>query len=157
MAMSESIDMVKLVDGLAQRKRGRACIVFTHEYRDQTEWATRLAEKSRAEHIDILDEFVQNTELSGSLRTMLIPAFFDFLAGRSSAGVAVISGIEFLKATWSADREYTRQFAGMVETWGRSPALLFVMQYDRKIAQYQFTERYADNIYVVDRRETIKL
>jgi hypothetical protein len=155
--MSESIDVVKLVEELPQRRRGRACIVFAHEYRDQAEWAARLAEKSGAEHIDILDDFFQNTELSGSLRTMLIPAFFDFLAGRSSARVAVVSGIEFLKATWSADREYVRQFAGMIETWGKSPALLFVMQYDRKIAQYDFTGRYTDNIYIVDRRETIKL
>jgi hypothetical protein len=45
----------------------------------------------------------------------------------------------------------------MIETWGKSPALLFVMQYDRKIAQYDFTGRYTDNIYIVDRRETIKL
>jgi hypothetical protein len=155
--MSKSVDVVELVDGLAKRRSGRACIVFTHEYSDQAEWARRLAEKTGAEHIDLLDEFSRESELSGSMRTMLIPAFFDFLAERSSAQVMVVSGIEFLKATWSADKDYARQFAGAVETWGRSPALLFVMQYDRKIAQYDFTSRYADNIYVVDRRETIKL
>jgi hypothetical protein len=155
--MSDSIDVVELVEGLAQRRRGRACIVFTHDYRDQAQWAARLAEKSGAEHIDLLDEFSQDSELSGSMRSMLIPAFFEFLAGRSSAPVAVVSGIEFLKATWSADRDYAKQFSGMVERWNKTPALLLVMQYDRKIAQYNFTDRYADNTYLVDRRETIKL
>ena len=155
--MSESVDVVELVDSLAKRRRGRACIVFTHDYSDQAEWAARLAEKTGAEHIDLLDEFSRDPELSGSMRTMLIPAFFDFLSEKSKARVVVVSGIEFLKATWSADRDYARQFAGMVEMWGKTPALLFVMQYDRKIAQYDFTDRYADNIYVVDRRETIKL
>ena len=38
--MSDPVNMVQLVNSLPSRPRGRACIVLTHEYEGQKEWAS---------------------------------------------------------------------------------------------------------------------
>ncbi len=154
--MSDVVDMVQLVQNLPSRPRGQACIVLTHEYGDQKEWAAELARRTNSEHIDMLDLFTEDRSMSERLREFLVPKLFEFLRDRTKALVLILSGIEFLKATWSGQPSSIKQFASQVETWKDSPALLFVMQYDKIIATRQF-RRHRQYTFVVDQKETIAL
>ena len=44
--MSDPVNIVQLVRDLPSRPRGRACIVLTHEYEGQKEWAAELARQT---------------------------------------------------------------------------------------------------------------
>jgi hypothetical protein len=156
LTMSDGVDMQEFVGELAGRNRGKAAVVFTHDYTGQREWAAKLAEITGETHIDVLDMFHEDQTLVERMRGMLIPAFFDFLQQYGGSRVLIVSGIEFLTATWAAQADYAREFAGHIEKRWQSPALLFVMQYDPKIAQYRFSSRF-NNRYVIDQRETYKL
>jgi len=148
--------MVELVRNLPSRPRGRACIVLTHEYDGQKEWAAELACQTNSEHIDLLELFAEDRTLGSRLGQFLIPGLFDFLKGRSRASVLIVSGMEFLKATWTGQSNVTEQFASHVETWNQSPCLLFVLQYDKTLATREF-RRFRQYTFVVDQKETLKL
>ncbi len=164
--------MVKLLRNLSSRPRGRACIVLTHEYEGQKEWAAELARQTDSEHLDLLELFVQNPELGSNIGRFSVPALFDFLktvnkqpqyssfiihhSELSSAPVLIVSGIEFLKATWSGQTNSVEQFASHVETWNQKPCILFVLQYDKTISTREF-RRYRQYTFVVDQKETLKL
>jgi len=154
--MNDPVNMVQLVRSLPSRPRGRACIVLTHEYDGQKEWAAELARQTDSEHIDLLELFAEDRTLGSRLGQFLIPGLFDFLKGRSRASVLIVSGIEFLKATWTGQSNVTEQFASHVETWNQSPCLLFVLQYDKTLATREF-RRFRQYTFVVDQKETLKL
>ena len=147
---------MKLVRSLPSRPRGRACIVLTHEYDGQKEWAAELARQTDSEHIDLLELFAEDRTLGSRLGQFLIPGLFDFLKGRSRASVLIVSGMEFLKATWTGQLNATEQFASHVETWNQSPCLLFVLQYDKTLATREF-RRFRQYTFVVDQKETLAL
>ncbi len=154
--MSDPVNMVQLVKDLPSRPRGRACIVLTHEYEGQKEWAAELARQTDSEHIDLLELFAQDTKLSSKIGQFLVPSLFDFLKGQSQAPVLIISGIEFLKATWSGQSNVAEQFASHVETWDQKPCLLFVLQYDKNVATREY-RRFRQYKFVVDQKETLEL
>ena len=154
--MSDPINMVQLVKALPSRSRGRACVVLTHEYEGQKEWAAELASQSDSEHIDLLELFAQDPELSSKIGQFLVPRLFEFLKDRNPAPVLIVSGIEFLKATWSGQSNVGEQFASHVETWDQKLCLLFVLQYDKIIATRKY-QRFPQYTFVVDQKETIKL
>ena len=154
--MNDPVNMVQLVRSLPSRPRGRACIVLTHEYDGQKEWAAELARQTDSEHIDLLELFAEDRTLGSRLGQFLIPGLFDFLKGRSRASVLIVSGMEFLKATWTGQSNVTEQFASHVETWNQSPCLLFVLQYDKTLATREF-RRFRQYTFVVDQKETLKL
>ena len=154
--MTVAVDIVKLVRSLPSRPRGRACIVLTHEYDGQKEWAAELARQTDSEHIDLLELFAEDRTLGSRLDQFLIPGLFDFLKGRSRASVLIVSGMEFLKATWTGQSNVTEQFASHVETWNQSPCLLFVLQYDKTLATREF-RRFRQYTFVVDQKETLAL
>ncbi len=154
--MSAPINMVQLVKDLPSRPRGRACIVLTHEYEGQKEWAAELARQTDSDHIDLLELFAQDTKLSSKIGQFLVPSLFDFLKGQSQAPVLIVSGIEFLKATWSGQSNVGEQFASHVETWDQKPCLLFVLQYDKIIATREY-RRFRQYTFVVDQKETLAL
>jgi len=154
--MNDPVNMVHLVRSLPSRPRGRACIVLTHEYDGQKEWAAELARQTDSEHIDLLELFAEDRTLGSRLGQFLIPGLFDFLKGRSRASVLIVSGIEFLKATWTGQSNVTEQFASHVETWNQSPCLLFVLQYDKTLATREF-RRFRQYTFVVDQKETLAL
>ncbi len=154
--MPDAVDIVQLVRNLSTRSRGRACIVLTHEYSGQKGWASELARRTNSEYIDLLNLFAEDRSMSERLREFLVPELFEFLRDRTKAPVLIISGIEFLKATWSGQPSSIEQFASQVETWKDSPALLFVMQYDKPVATRQFL-RHRQYTFVVDQKETIAL
>ena len=170
--MNKPVDMLKLVKSLSSRPRGRACIVLTHEYEGQREWAAELARQTDSEHLDILELFAQDAELSRNIVRFSGPALFDFLKTVNkqpqyssfishhselvTAPVLIVSGIEFLKATWSGQANSVEQFTSHVETWNQNPCLLFVLQYDKIIATREF-RRYRQYTFVVDQKETLAL
>ncbi|MDW7761117.1 MAG: hypothetical protein SCM96_10835 [Acidobacteriota bacterium] len=154
--MSDPVNMVLLVRSLPSRPRGRACIVLTHEYEGQKEWATELARQTDSEHLDLLELFAQDVNLGNKIGQFLIPNLFDFLKRYDKAPVLIVSGIEFLKATWSGQANSVEQFTTRVETWNQKPCLLFVLQYDKIIATREF-RRYRQYTFVVDQKETLAL
>lgn len=164
--MNEPVDMVAIVKGLPSRPRGRACIVLTHEYGGQKEWAAELARQTDSEHLDLLELFAQDAKLSRKIGQFSVPVLFDFFKGahKESNDSAfsipnsslIISGMEFLKATWAGQSNAVDQFLSQLKTWDKYPSLLFTMQYDKIIASYDFGRRY-QYTFVVDQKETLAL
>ena len=154
--MSDPVNIVQEVNSLPSRPRGRACIVLTHEYKGQREWAMELAHQTDSEHIDLLELFDKDQTLGNKIGQFLVPSLFDFLKGRSQAPVLIISGMEFLKASWTGQSNSIEQFASHVETWNQNPCLLFVLQYDKVIATREY-RRFRQYTFVVDQKETLAL
>lgn len=154
--MNETVDMVKLVRRLPSRPRGRACIILTHDYAGQKQWAMKLAQQTDSGHVDFLEYFEQNKSLCKNIGQFLVPNFFDFLKNFNQKPVLIVSGMEFIKATWSGQTNSIEQFTAHVETWNQKPCLLFVLQYDKIIATREF-RRYRQYTFVVDQKETLAL
>ncbi len=160
--MNEPVDMVQLVRSLPSRPRGRACIVLTHEYDGQKEWAAELARQTDSEHIDLLELFAEHGDLSSKISSFNVAGFFELLKKLKEPPFSIhnssfiISNMEFLKATWAGQSNVVEQFASHVETWNQSPCLLFVLQYDKTLATREF-RRFRQYTFVVDQKETIKL
>lgn len=154
--MSDPVNMVQLVNSLPSRPRGRACVVLTHEYKGQKEWAMELARQTDSEHMDLLELFDKEQTLGDKIGQFLVPSLFDFLKGRSQAPVLIVSGMEFLKATWAGQSNAVEQFGSLMETWDKTPCLLFVLQYDKAIATREY-RRFSQYTFVVDQKETLAL
>ena len=156
--MTDAVNMIEFMNNLQRRPRGRACIVFTQDYFNQKEWANKLAKLTNSKHIDLLELFSENSEYSDKLGTFSVNKLFKFLQNYDDCSVLIVTGIEFLKAIWMAQSKTIEQFAIEIETWGRrnSKALLFVTQYDSKLAKYKFT-RFPDNVYIIDQKNTLEL
>jgi len=148
--------MIKLMHELSKRPRGRACIVFTHDNAGQKDWAMELAKQTGAEHKDLLDHFQEKQELAERISSLTVPRLFSLLRTISDKSVLIVTGMEFLKATWSAQHNALEDFAKHVETWTKSPAMLFVLQFDSALAERKFT-RYPQYQFVVDQKETYAL
>ena len=154
--MSEPVNMVQLVGELPSRPRGRACIVLTHDYAGQKTWASELALQTDSTHIDLLERFSKDHDLSAEVSKFSIQKLFDFLKDQSDAQVLIISGMEFLTATWSGQANVLDQFAARVETLEKVPGLVFVLQYDKMLAAHEF-RRFRQYTFVVDQKETLAL
>jgi hypothetical protein len=154
--VSDAVDIVKLVSELPRRPRGRACIVLTHDYAGQAEWAAQLAARTGSEHLDLLTHFAEDSALAGDIETFSTGSLFDFLANRRASPVLIISGLEFLIATWAGQSDALEQFASRIEHWNKAPALLFVLQYDQTLATRRFG-RHRQHTFVVDQNDTLKL
>jgi hypothetical protein len=154
--VNNTVDMIKLVRDLPSRPRGRACIVHTHNYEEQKEWANELARQTSSDHIDLLEFFIKDQTLGKRLGEFQVNNLFNFLKSQSNASVLIISGIDFLKATWTGQANTTEQFGSLVENWNQSPCLLFVLQYDQVLATREF-RRFPQYTFMVDQRETLAL
>lgn len=154
--MSDSVNVVQLVKDLPARPRGRACIVLTHEYEGQKEWAEKLARQTDSEHIDLLELFTKEEDIAKRIGDFLVPNLFDFLKNRSKSRVLIISGMEFLKATWTGQPKNVEEFADRIKTWDKLPCLVFVMQYDKVLETYDFGRRFSYT-FVIDQKETLAL
>ena len=150
------VNIVKLVEELARRPRGKACIVLTHDYAGQKPWATELAQQTGAKHLDLLDIFAQNPDLADHVGTFSVGSLFDYLREHRSSPVLIIFGLEFLKAAWSAQPHAMQEFTSRLEKWQQSPALLFLIQFDQVLAETKFT-RFPHLTFLVDQRETLAL
>ena len=164
--MNEPVDMVQLVRDLPSRPRGRVCIVLTHDYEGQKEWAKELARQTDSEYLDLLELFAEDRNLSSKIGRFTVASLFEFLKERYDVSKDtsfsihnssfIISNMEFLKATWAGQSNAVAQFLSQLKTWDKNPSLLFVVQYDKTIASYDFGRRY-QYTFVVDQKETLKL
>ena len=154
--MNDGIDIVQEVKELPKRARGRACVVLTHEYERQRSWVEELAAQADAQHLDLLDHFSSISDLADNIGQFTVQNLFALLGSRKSHKVLIVNGLEFLLATWTGQKNAIEQFAHQVEYWDRSPALLFVMQYDGLLASREFV-RYPQYRFVVDQKETFVL
>ena len=154
--MADVINMIDLVAELLIRPRGRACIVLTEDYEAQKEWGARLAQLTSVHHLDVLEEFSATSVLSQSLSSVSVSTFFDHLRGMDQFPVLIVTGMDFLIATWVGNPNALEQMAQQVETWEKQPALLLVMQYSEIIASRQFS-RFPERTFVVAQKDTLKL
>ena len=154
--MNESVDMIRFVADLVKRPKGKAAIVLTHDYAGQKQWASDLAMKTGAEHLPILDIFSEKPDLSNKLSLFTVSGLFDFIRRQSKANIAIVSGFEFLKSTWSGQSSAKKEFANRVHTWPCTPHILFVVQHDTVLASHEFGRRYRYR-FIVDQKDTIKL
>lgn len=148
--------MIKLTQELSKRPRGRACIVLTHNYSDQKDWAMELAKQTDSGYVDLLDHFQEKHDLAETISSLNVSQLFSLLRTIGDKPVLIVTGMEFLKATWSAQQNALEDFAKHVETWTKSPAVLLVLQFDSAITESKFT-RYPQYQFVVDQKETYAL
>jgi len=154
--MKDAINMVKLLADLPKRRRGKACIVLTQEVVEQKAWASKLAAQAYADHIDILDRFAEDGTLGGKTGTFGVDDLFSLLREENAKPVLIVTGLEFLRASWSGRTSAMEDFAKRIEFWEKSPALVFVTQHDAFLAKRKFDQRF-QYTYVVDQRETLAL
>ncbi len=152
--MNSPIDMLELVRELSRRPRGKACIVLTHEYVGQKEWAATLARKTGVEHVDLLDAFLSDGSLRDTIGSFGVDDLFRYLRGKKGPKVLIVTGTEFLKATWIGQTNAMEKFASQIEMWVNSPALLIAMQFDAYLAKRRFI-RFPDRLFVVDQKNTL--
>ncbi len=157
LVVADSIDVITFARGISARKRGRACAIMTYEYTEQRDWAAKLARLTDLEHVDVLELFYEDEQLGNNLYFYSPEGLFSLLQDRLKQGnTAIVSGIEFLKASWSGQKNSAEEFAACLEMWQGNPALLFVMQYDKAIAEHPF-RRFRQHTFIIDQRETIAL
>lgn len=154
--MDKVVNIVELTKSLSQRPRGRACIVFTHDYLEQKAWSAELARQAGAAHLHLLDVFANDEALAENVGTFSINDLFRFLSESAKSPIIVVTGLEFLMAMWAGQANVVEQFARQIEMRDKSPALLMVMQYHPPLAKWKFT-RIKDRVFIVDQRDTLAL
>jgi len=154
--LSDAVNMLKLVAELPKRPRGRACVVLTHDYLGQRDWAAELANQTDADHIDLLERAADDEELGNAISTISATDLLPWLQKQSHAKVLIVSGIEFLTATWASRATAMEQFASQIEMWSKTPALLIVTQHDSTLASREF-KRFRQFTFVVDQKDTLAL
>lgn len=150
------VDLLQLLKELPSRARGKACIVLGQDYFNQVTWSKKLAVQTNSDHLDLLEVFANNVDLSKDIGQFNVQKLFNYLEGISDTPVLVVSGLEFLFSTWIAQENAMEQFLNIVKTWSKSPALIFIIQYDRQISEFDFGRRFSYN-YVIDQNNTLAL
>ena len=151
--MSELIDMKQVVEELGKRPRGRACFVFTQDRQGRHEWAERLAEITGMQHLNLMKQFSDDENLGSDVSSFDVEACFNLFTGYNQTPVLIVSGIEFLKATWLAQANSVEQLATKMEMWNEKPAILMVMQYDKALAERKYI-RHRQLRMVINQTET---
>ena len=154
--MNDPIDILKFVAELPKRARGRSAVVLSRDFAGQNAWAAQLALKTGAEHLNILNHFESDASLSARVGAFMVDDLFKLLRNRGQAPVLVVTGLEFLLAAWAGQVKAMEKFASQLELWQERPALLFVMQYDRALAERKFT-RFPSLVFIVDQSNTLAL
>jgi hypothetical protein len=154
--MSAAINMIDFVSSVRDRPRGRACVVLTRDYKDQREWATKLAEQTSSGYLDLSKIFAEDPQMSGNIGQFMVPALFEYLQKHTADEVLVVLGLEFITATWSAQPDAIDEFLSQVKTWDKKPALIFVIQHNTTMTTYDFGRRF-QYTYVIDQKETLAL
>lgn len=154
--MTDGVDMIKVVNDLSKRPKARSCIVLTHEFSKQKDWAQKLAVITSVSHIDLLDLFAADKSLANNLTSYSPQALFKFLKTKNESETLIVSGMEFIKSSWSGNPNATDQFISQMETWNQKPALLFVIQHDQQLANIK-SNRYPQYDFVIDQKDTFEL
>ena len=151
--MSDGVDMIKVVYDLSNRPKARSCIVLTHEFPKQKVWAQKLAAINSVSHIDLLDLFASDENLANNLTSYTPQVLFKFFKTKKESDTLIVSGLEFIKSSWSGNPNAIDQFITQMETWNQKPALLFVIQHDQQLANIK-SNRYPQYDFVIDQKDT---
>ena len=154
--MKDTIDIIKFTKDLPLRSRGQACVIFTHEYSVQKEWAAELSKQTGFKHLDLFEYFESKSELAENLSSYNLSQLFKDLSTYNEHDLIIISGTEFLTSTWAGQQSVFDQFATKIENWNKKPALMFVMQYEKSLLNRKFT-RHPQYKFVIDIKDTYKL
>ena len=153
---STTYDMKKIVEELSGRRRGRGCFVLTRDYTGQKEWAERLARQTGSYHVSLIDLFASDKELSGQFSSFAPEKLINLIEREAIKPVAIVSGMEFLKASWTGRGKFIEKLVDLVEMRTENPAILLVLQYDKTIANHRFI-RFPQYTFVIEQRETYAL
>lgn len=137
--MSEPLDMPAFVRSLSRRRRGQACIVLTRDPAGACAWTETLAERSESTHLDLLRHFQEHPELADRVSETGPRELLALLKENAPRGVLVVSGLEFLRATWQARPGLDEDLAASLEFWVGPPALVLVLAEDRFFRDRDFT------------------
>ena len=137
--MNELIDMQQVVKELGKRPRGRSCFVFTQDKMERHGWAKQLAEMSGVEHLDLVSYFIEHRKLAEKVSSFDVNECFKLFTEEAKSEVLIVTGIEFLKAMWSSQDRSMEQLATKMEMWNKKPAILMVMQYDKSLAEREYS------------------
>lgn len=129
--MSVPVDMPAFVRKLPQRRRGQACIVLTRDPAGAPAWAETLAVRAEATHLDLLDHFQAHPGLTARVSEIGPRELLDLLKESTPRGTLVVSGLEFLRATWQARPGLDEDLAKTLEFWMGPPSLVLVLAEDR--------------------------
>jgi hypothetical protein len=155
--MKDPVNIVKFAAALVKRPKGRACVVLTRDWQGQKAWAKDLAAQAGTQHLDLLDHFAGHTALAAKVSEFSVDHLFDFLKNITASPLAIVTGIEFLKATWSGQPSAEEDFARHLETWESRPALLFLLQHSNALADYKFSSRLQGYTFVIAQKDTLAL
>ena len=154
--MSDGIDIQEIIRGLPKRRRGKGCIVLTEDYSGQKSWAAKLAGLTESRHIDLLEYFNSDQELTARIATFSISELFKFFTTFKDSKVLIVTGLEFLRATWGSQSTALEPLAHQIENWESTPALLLVFQFDAGLARRKFA-RHPGQVFLVNQKETFAL
>jgi hypothetical protein len=152
------LDLIKFSSELAAR-RNKAALLLTPDVREQHNLAARLANTLSVPHLDVLDRFRADTELTEQIAGFAPTDFFKLVGKEKSAPLLVISGIEFLLASWIAQsdaKQVKRNFCQQIELWSQKPAFLLVAQQDSIFAEYLPT-RHTGSPIIIQLSQTLAL
>lgn len=129
--MSDPVDMPAFVRSLPRRRRGQACIVLTREPAEAPAWAETLAARAEATHLDLLRHFKDHPEIAARVSETGPRELLALLKGAAPRGILVVTGLEFLRATWKARPGLDEDLAKTLEFWMGPPSLVLVLAEDR--------------------------
>ena len=131
--------MEQFVKELAVRPRGRSSFVFTTDRLERHEWAEQLAEMTGSSHLNLVSYFSAEAERASIVSSVDVDECFKLFQEQCEADVLIVTGIEFLKAMWSSQDRGMEQLATKMEMWNNKPAVLMVMQYDKSLAEREYS------------------
>ncbi len=152
------LDLIQFSRELANR-RNKAALLLTPDVREQHQIAAQLATALAAPHLDVLDRFQADAKLAEQIAGFAPSDFFKLVAKEKSAPLLVISGLEFLLATWIAQgdaKQVKQDLCRQIELWEQKPAFLLVAQQDAVFADYVPT-RHTGSQVIVQHSQTLAL
>lgn len=158
MSATELTDLRELAASLPGR-RNKAAMVLHPQITEQRTYAADLANAVGWPHLDLLNVFTDNPELTERLVVFSMSDFFDYLAQQKNAAGLVVSNVEFVLAAWLAQgkpRDVKTEFCSRVELWERSPAFLLVTYDEAVLSNYQPT-RHTGSPLILKTSQTLAL
>jgi hypothetical protein len=152
------LDLVTFSNELATR-RNKAALLLTPDVREQGAIAAQVAVALGVPHMNVLDRFRADDKLVDQIAGFSPADFFRLIAREKSSSLLVISGLEFLLATWLAQgdaKQVKLNFCQQVELWSQKPAFLLVTQQDPVFAAYQPT-RHTGSQVIIEFSKTLAL
>jgi hypothetical protein len=152
------LDLLKFCRELPAR-RNKAALLLTPDLREQRACAAHIAAVAGARHFDVQDAFQVDATLTERFAGFSSDEFFALVAAQKAQPLLIVSGLEFLLATWLSQdnpNEVKRRFCHQIEMWeGRDKQpFLLVTQQDPVFAAYA-PGRFIDGPLVIKLSQTL--